>query len=528
MGTGSTRLGIYNNIRKHCHILWVFRQCEAEILTLIVCYLELRTTTMPARTSAGSPPSTWRMKSLSPWRTQNVLLLLSLLFITYLLLANQHARTPPSTLLLQNFPPPSSTTTAPTTRSHLLFSIASSSLSLPRRGPFLRLWFSPNTTRALAFLEPNPNPNPAPYDPSLPPAVPSHDSSHFPYTFPGGLRSAVRLARIVKEVVDRREPDVRWYVFGDDDTVFFVDNLVSVLRKYDHTRWYYVGSNSENYEQNARYSFEMGFGGGGFVISSSLAEALARVMDGCLVRYAHLYGSDARVFSCVAELGVGLTHEPGFHQIDMRGDLFGLLTAHPLSPLVSLHHMEAVDTIFPTMNKTEAMEHLFKAANVDPARILQQNVCYDRANSLTVSVSWGYVIQVYEGNILLPDLLSVQKSFSPWRRSRSAQSHYMFNLRDLPRDPCERPVVFFLDNIISEENGAQSDYVRHISGNCVRGNIVRNLKRITVFSRRLEQHVEEMKAPRRQCCDVLPIVNGSMIIHLRRCGEYEVISMSAQ
>jgi hypothetical protein len=28
-----------------------------------------------------------------------------------------------------------------------------------------------------------------------------------------------------------------------------------------------------------------------------------------------LYGSDARVFSCLAELGVGLTHEPGFHQV---------------------------------------------------------------------------------------------------------------------------------------------------------------------------------------------------------------------
>ncbi|TQE12759.1 hypothetical protein C1H46_001632 [Malus baccata] len=52
------------------------------------------------------------------------------------------------------------------------------------------------------------------------------------------------MARIVKEVVNRSEPDVRWFLFGDDDTVFFMENLVRTLSKYDHDRWFYVGSNS--------------------------------------------------------------------------------------------------------------------------------------------------------------------------------------------------------------------------------------------------------------------------------------------
>lgn len=150
----------------------------------------------------------------------------------------------------------------------------------------------------------------------MPPVVVSGDASRFPYTFRGGLRSAIRVARVVKEVVDRDEEGVRWYVFGDDDTVFFVDNLVKTLAKYDHDRWFYIGGNSESYEQNLKYSFDMAFGGGGFAISHSLARVLARVLDSCLVRYSHLYGSDARVFSCLAELGVGLTHEPGFHQVN--------------------------------------------------------------------------------------------------------------------------------------------------------------------------------------------------------------------
>jgi len=208
------------------------------------------------------------------------------------------------------------TTLSPTTRRHLLFSVASSSLSWPRRLPYLRLWYSPNSTRALSFLD---KPPPLPLNSSsssfFPPVVISADTSAFPYTFRGGLRSAIRVARAVKEAVDRNETDVRWFVFGDDDTVFFVDNVVRALARYDHRRWFYVGSNSESYEQNVKYSFEMAFGGGGFAISSSLARVLARVLDSCLRRYAHLYGSDSRIYSCVAELGVGLTHEPGFHQV---------------------------------------------------------------------------------------------------------------------------------------------------------------------------------------------------------------------
>lgn len=111
--------------------------------------------------------------------------------------------------------------------------------------------------------------------------------------------------------------DIRWFVFGDDDTVFFVENVARILSKYDDRKWYYVGSHSESYEQNEKYSFDMAFGGGGFAISAPLARVLARVLDSCLFRYPNLYGSDARIFACLAELGVSLTHELGFHQVKL-------------------------------------------------------------------------------------------------------------------------------------------------------------------------------------------------------------------
>ena len=66
------------------------------------------------------------------------------------------------------------------------------------------------------------------------------------------------------------------------------------------------------------------------------------------------------------------------------------------------------------MDRAKAVEHLFRAANADPARILQQTVCYDHSRSLTASVAWGYSVQVFKGNVLLPDILAVQKTFVPW------------------------------------------------------------------------------------------------------------------
>lgn len=80
---------------------------------------------------------------------------------------------------------------------------------------------------------------------------------------------------------------------GDDDTVFFPENLAAVLDRYEHLEMYYVGSSSESVGQNMAHSYAMAFGGGGYAISFPAAAALAAgIMDGCLDRYNELYGSD--------------------------------------------------------------------------------------------------------------------------------------------------------------------------------------------------------------------------------------------
>jgi hypothetical protein len=205
---------------------------------------------------------------------------------------------------------------APTTLNHIVFGIASSKISWPNRKEYVKLWWKPDHMRGCVFLESMVEEANSYNDSgSLPPACISEDTSQFRYTYRNGPRSAIRVARVVFETVALNHSDVRWFVFGDDDTVFLPENLVKTLSKYDHELWYYIGSNSEIYGQNREFGFEMAFGGGGFAISYPLAKVLAKVFDACIERYPHLYGSDSRIYSCLAELGVGLTHEPGFHQV---------------------------------------------------------------------------------------------------------------------------------------------------------------------------------------------------------------------
>eukprot|EP00252_Welwitschia_mirabilis_P013042 TRINITY_DN2883_c0_g1_i7.p1 TRINITY_DN2883_c0_g1~~TRINITY_DN2883_c0_g1_i7.p1 ORF type:complete len:350 (+),score=43.35 TRINITY_DN2883_c0_g1_i7:479-1528(+) len=194
---------------------------------------------------------------------------------------------------------------------HIVFGIAASARLWDKRKEYIKLWWRRNQMRGYVWVE-----KPVPSsDSNLPPLKISGNTSHFKYSNKQGHRSAIRLSRIVSETFRMGLPDVHWFVMGDDDTVFVVENLVRVLSKYDHNKFYYIGSLSESHLQNIFFSYGMAYGGGGFAISYPLAKALQGMQDECIQRYPALYGSDDRIQACMSELGVPLTKEPGFHQV---------------------------------------------------------------------------------------------------------------------------------------------------------------------------------------------------------------------
>ncbi|KAE9462219.1 hypothetical protein C3L33_05875, partial [Rhododendron williamsianum] len=141
---------------------------------------------------------------------------------------------------------------------------------------------------------------------------------------------------------------------------FFRGELGRCSGKYDHTKYYYIGDYSESVLSNLFFSFDQGFGGGGIALSYPLAAAMVKDLKGCIRRYPFVRSADTIIQFCVDEFGVPLTVEKGIHQIDLVGDISGYLSAHPQSPLLSLHHLDFVDPIFPSMGRFQSTNHLMK------------------------------------------------------------------------------------------------------------------------------------------------------------------------
>lgn len=126
------------------------------------------------------------------------------------------------------------------------------------------------------------------------------------------------------------------------------------------------------------------------------------------------------------------------------------MSSHPESPFLSLHHLDTINPIFPSMNRSESIKHLMKSAKVDHSRLLQQTICYHRPSNWSFSISWGYSAHIYETIIPRSILRRPLETFRPWVHNARAPL-YMFNTRWPSNNPCEAPHVFFFDSI-SQKN----------------------------------------------------------------------------
>ncbi|KAJ4844961.1 hypothetical protein Tsubulata_011690 [Turnera subulata] len=458
-----------------------------------------------------------------------LLFLLSLICIIYSISFFPSYSSPPvaNQFNIQTTPPTenSTTNTVSTNLHHIVFGIAASSKLWNHRKNYIKLWWRPHHMRGIVWLDKQVEDDGDGH--TLPSIRISSDTSKFKYRNRHGHRSAIRLSRIVSETFKLGMTDVRWFVMGDDDTMFIPDNLVKVLSKYDHNQYYYIGTSSESHIQNIHFSYGMAYGGGGFAISYPLAKALNKMHDRCIRRYPRLYGSDDRIHACMAELGVPLTKEPGFHQYDVYGNLFGLLAAHPVAPLVSLHHLDLVDPIFPYVDRYEALEKLKIPMMLDSAALMQQSICYDKTREWTVSVSWGYAVQIFQGIISPREIAIPATTFLDWYRTSDPNAH-AFNTRPVNMDECQRPFVYTLSNASynSDTNEIASEYVETDSRQACAWKMEdpAQIKRVEVY-KKPDPFLWD-KAPRRNCCRILPSdKDATLIVDVGTCRESEVIEL---
>ncbi|KAL0919644.1 hypothetical protein M5K25_011755 [Dendrobium thyrsiflorum] len=408
---------------------------------------------------------------------------------------------------------------SPTNLSHIIFAIGGSMKTWQRRREYCELWWKPGKMRGHVWLDVAPTEWPD----TCPPWRVSKPAA----------KQAARIARIAAEEYGMWMEGVRWFVMGDDDTIFFPENMATVLGKYDHEEMYYVGAASESVEQDEKHSYGMAFGGGGFAVSYPAAAALAGGIDGCLRRYDSLYGSDQRVHACFSEIGVPLTREPGFHQVDLRGDIYGLLAAHPIAPLLSLHHLDYVPPISPLFHsRLQALRSLINATRADQPRALQQSFCYlhHRRLNWSISVSWGYTAQLYPW-LLSPKELEVPiRTFRTWKTSDTR--HFTFNTRELGLSsrPCERPLRYFLEGVEDGREGTVTEYRRHGWGDDGKESCEKLgfeamgvVEKVRVTASKMDP-MQWRKAPRRQCCGAKIKDEKIIEVHVRDCRLDEITS----
>ncbi|KAH6798415.1 glycosyltransferase [Perilla frutescens var. frutescens] len=411
---------------------------------------------------------------------------------------------------------------AKTNISHILFGIGGSAETWSRRRRYCELWWKPNATRGFVWLDKKPGKAAPPWPDTSPPYRVSADTARFKYTNWYGSRSAVRIARIVKESFEAGMENVRWFVMGDDDTVFFTENLVDLLSRYDHRQMYYIGGNSESVEQNVVHSYQMAYGGGGFAVSYPLAAELVRILDGCIDRYAAVYGSDLKIGGCVNEIGM-----------DVRGSPFGLLSAHPIAPLISLHHLDYVQPIFPGTNRVDSIKRLLRAYETDPSRALQQSFCYHPTRNWSISISWGYNVLLYPFMVTAKDLSTPLQTFLTW--GSWSQQPFVFNTRVMRFNPCERPIVHYLDRVNGSGSGSWSgtttSYKRphtERGRQCKKESYAKAylVREFNVTADVLDPQIWK-KGPRRQCCEITDgsdEVDGVVQVRIRGCNQWESVT----
>lgn len=90
----------------------------------------------------------------------------------------------------------------------------------------------------------------------------------------------------------------------------------------------------------------------------------------------------------------------GIVQFDIFGNAHGLLASHPLTPFISMHHLELIAPVFPNQTALDGLSLLTEAMRAEPGSFLQQSLAYDWENRLSFSISTGYVVQVTSLSLL--------------------------------------------------------------------------------------------------------------------------------
>jgi hypothetical protein len=144
-----------------------------------------------------------------------------------------------------------------------------------------------------------------------------------------------------------KSKNISWFAIGDDDTIWFINNLLKTLEEYNSSKLIYLGNISDRNESIQRHGNDYAYGGGGILLSKPLIQLINQYYQQCQKLFFNLLGGDQILGKCITQLlNINLTINKHFHQIDLQGNIQGFLQSG-INGLVTLHHMFSLWEPFP-------------------------------------------------------------------------------------------------------------------------------------------------------------------------------------
>jgi hypothetical protein len=215
------------------------------------------------------------------------------------------------------------------------------------------------------------------------------------------------------ETYDTDMKKVQWFAVCDDDTVWFINNLLHTLRQYNSSEKIYLGDYSDRISNIRRFGTYYAYGGGGAILSRPLAYLFAKHIQECK-RFTNMYGGDEMIGKCITEiLKVKLTRNSNFHQMDNRGDMTGLFESG-IDGLVSLHHMFSSWKPFPngySDTLSETMSLLKLAYQTFDKHFLKRYVRINYKTNQTLLLTMGYSFSLFNRILSHAELTQVENTW---------------------------------------------------------------------------------------------------------------------
>jgi len=207
-----------------------------------------------------------------------------------------------------------------------------------------------------------------------------------------------------------------WYIFADDDTFFFMDNLLRTLSSLDASASVFYGSISEDAKQVEKHG-RFAYGGAGVIFGQSAFLKTAWSVPSCFHKYGDLFGWDEMISRCAFDQNITFSRLDHLHQLDLESDVTGLFESGYIDRnVVSIHHFGSYYDLFPgaEVNAVDAITHISRALSLLPPALRFQRVAWVSPHSNhTVLLTLGYSLTEYSNHVSRERLQCSEATWKP-------------------------------------------------------------------------------------------------------------------